>query len=104
MPQSKHHVPPQCYEIPDTFVIKVPKFKHEAYHELLGIPRSFDEARGILAKRRDDYVSGRLPEKLARYLRILFTETMIRGRAEEMEQILFEVWWTRPHKKRSHNK
>jgi len=104
VPLSKHHVPPQCYELPDTFVIRVPKFKHDAYHKLLGIPASFDEARRILAERRDDYIRGKLPEDLTRHLRTLFSETMIRERADEMEQILLDVWWTRRHEKRARHK
>ena len=104
VPLSKHHVPPRCYRDPDTFVIKIPKFKHDAYHRLLGIPASFDEARRILTERRDDYLSGQLPADLAQHLRILFTETVIRERGEEMEQILLEVWWTRPRTKRSRRK
>jgi len=104
VPLSKHHVPPRRYKNPDTFIIKVPQFKHAAYHELLGTPASFDETRRILAERRSDYLRGQLPANLAQNLRILFTETVIRGREEEMEQILFEVWWTRPRKKRSRNK
>ena len=102
MPLSKHHVPPRRYKDPDTFVIKVPAFKHTAYHELLGTPANFEEARLILAERRNDYVRGKLDENLARYLRILFAGAIIREK--EMEQILLEVWWTRRHKKRSRRK
>ena len=92
MALSKHHVPPQCYEEPGTFVIKVPKHCHVAYHELLGIPRTFEAAWRKLVERKNDYEQGKLPEKLARYLKLLFSGAM--NNEEDMKQRLLETWWT----------
>jgi hypothetical protein len=99
MALSKHHVPPKCYRKPGTFVIKVPKSKHKAYHDLLGIPPTFDEARRILAERRNDYVRGQLNKNLAQALQILFVGTAIRER--DMAERLLDVWWTRRYNTRS---
>jgi hypothetical protein len=93
MALSKHHVPPKCYHEPETFVLKVPRHQHAAYHELLGIPSSYDEARRVLAARRLDYARGKLPKRLEQNFRLLFSGAMTRE--EDNERKLLEVWWTR---------
>ena len=97
MPLSKHHVPPRCYHEPDTFEIKIPKFKHAAYHKLLGIPPSFDEARRRLAERRNEYLEGRLSEDLMFHFKTLFVKATLP--MEDIEQELLVTWWTRRPKR-----
>ena len=96
MPLTKHHAPPQCYHEPDMFVIKIAEHRHRAYHELLGIPRSFEEAARVLADRYSDYERGKLAEPLVRCFRLLFPGVKS---YEEARRILLRDWWT-PRKKK----
>lgn len=89
---TRHHVPPQCYRLPDTFKIRVIYGRHSAYHELLGIPASYSEASRILAKQWLRFCDGTLEERKRRAFITLFgiaitlTEAMKR---------LEKEWWTR---------
>lgn len=97
MPLTKHHAPPRCYHEPDTFVLHIAMHRHRAYHELLGIPHSFDEASRVLAERRRDYEQGQLDERLVRRFQLLFPAV---ESYEEARQILLRDWWTPRRKKK----
>jgi len=89
---TEHHVPPRLYQESETFKIRVPWFKHRAYHKLLGTPPSFEKARRVLVDRHHDYEQGQLPGPLVQYFRLLFSGART---LEEREQRLLEEWWTR---------
>jgi len=93
---SKHHVPPRCYHEPDMFIIKGARCRHRAYHDLLGIPRSYKEACDVLAVRYREREEGRLSKPLKNCFQLLFPYTKS---YEEAAQTLVKDWWT-PRKKK----
>ncbi len=67
-----HHVPPRRYHEKGTFILRVPKHKEQAYHDLLGFPCSFEEARLILAAKYDQYVQEQLDKQNLFRFKLLF--------------------------------